>query len=286
MTIPQHQSEIQLESRPGAHPEDLALRAERFPHIWCPGCGLGPTLRAYIEAMRESGIPQERHVVVSGIGCSGRTAGYANVDSYHTTHGRAIPFATGLKVANPELCVTVFSGDGDLFAIGGNHFLHAARRNVDLTVICVNNFNYGMTGGQLGPTTPPGSRTATSPFGHDEEGLNLAYLAACSGAVFVARWTSVHYLHLKQAIRRALRKEGLAFIEVFSPCPPGFGERNKLGQGVDEMRWFKEQTRIDHDADLEAIGLGPGSDPLIVGNFVDRERPSHLARRRATLAKL
>jgi len=288
-TPPQARSgRIALESRPGSHPEDPWLRADRLPHIWCPGCGLGPTVRAYIEALKESGIPREKHVVVSGIGCSGRTAGYVNIDSFHTTHGRAIPFATGLAIAKPELCITVFSGDGDLFAIGGNHFIHAARRNVNLTVICVNNFNYGMTGGQLGPTTPPGARTTTSPYGHDEESFNLPYLAACCGAVYVARWTSLHLLHLKQAIRRAMRKRGFCFIEVLSPCPPGFGERNDLGDGVSEMKLYKRAI-IDHDAPLEEIGIrfdrvAEGKPPeIVLGNFVDRERPEYLERRRALL---
>jgi len=241
-------------------------------------------MRAYLEAIEESGIPLKRHVVVSGIGCSGRVAGYIHIDSYHTTHGRAIPFATGLKVANPQLEITVFSGDGDLFAIGGNHFIHAARRNVDINIICVNNFNYGMTGGQLGPTTPPSAYTTTSPYGHDEESFNLPYLAACCGAVFVARWTAWHFRHLKRAIKRALQKEGFTFIEVLSPCPPGFGERNHLGEGADQMRYFKEHSRIDHAADLRDLGLSLEEGEIILGDFVDRERPTLLARKRALMA--
>ena len=150
------------------HPLDELIRADRMPHIWCPGCGIGIVMRCYAHAITCSGIDQDRHVVVSGIGCSGRVAGYMNIDSYHTTHGRAIPFAVGLKLANPDLEVTVFSGDGDLAAIGGNHLIHAARRNIDINVICTNNFNYGMTGGQLGPTTPLGVRTTTSPYGSPE----------------------------------------------------------------------------------------------------------------------
>ena len=138
------------------HPSDSLFRADRLPHIWCPGCGIGPAMHAYAQAMVESGIPLARHVCVSGIGCTGRVPGYLNMDSYHTTHGRAIPFATAIALVKPELEVTVYSWDGDLFAIGGNHFIHAARRNVDINVICINNFNYGMTGGQVGPTTPMG----------------------------------------------------------------------------------------------------------------------------------
>jgi len=164
--------------------------------------------------MLASGIPPEKHVCVSGIGCTGRIAGYLNLDSFHTTHGRAIPFATGLHLVRPDLEVTVISGDGDLFAIGGNHFIHAARRNLDINVICVNNFNYGMTGGQLGPTTPLGAFSTTSPYGNYEPPFNLPLLAAAAGAVFVARWTVLHARQLERAILRALKKRGFTFIEV------------------------------------------------------------------------
>jgi 2-oxoglutarate ferredoxin oxidoreductase subunit beta len=274
---------IKLKAEPGCHPQDALLRSDRFPHIWCPGCGIGPSAGAYAQAMKELDIPVDRQVVVSGIGCSGRVAGYMDIDSFHTNHGRAVPFATGIKVANPELEVTVFSGDGDLFAIGGNHFIHAARRNVDINVICINNFNYGMTGGQLGPTTPPDARTSTSPYGHDEDSFNLPYLAACSGAVFVARWTSLNTLHLKRAIKRAMAKDGFSFIEVISPCPPGFGEPNELGSGVEEMRFYKEHTRIDPKADLEHIGLRMGASEIVLGDFVDIDRPGYVARKRALI---
>jgi len=150
------------------HPLDELLRTDRIPHIWCPGCGIGTAFSSCLVALKNNAVDLAKAVMVSGIGCSGRAAGYVRLDSYHTTHGRAIPFATGLKLANPELNVVVFSGDGDLFAIGGNHFIHAARRNMDLTVICVNNFNYGMTGGQAAATTPTMARTTTTPFGNPE----------------------------------------------------------------------------------------------------------------------
>jgi 2-oxoglutarate ferredoxin oxidoreductase subunit beta len=269
------------EAKADHHPEDELLREDRIPHIWCPGCGIGVAVTAYIEALKLSGIPQEKHVVVSGIGCSGRTAGYVHVDSYHTTHGRAIPFATGLKVAHPELEITVFSGDGDLFAIGGNHFIHAARRNVDINIICCNNFNYGMTGGQVGPTTPEMAVTTTSPYGNMEDGFNLPYLAAASGAVFVARWTALHFRKLRDAISRAFEKRGLTFIEVVSPCPTSFGRPNELGQGLDEMEWYRESSVIDHDADLKTIGLSMRKDSrIVVGNFIDVERPTFMDRYR------
>lgn len=268
------------------HPEDGYLRADRMPHIWCAGCGLGVAMTAYIEAMRSTPIPIEKQIIVSGIGCTGRVAGYVNIDSYHTTHGRAIPFATGLKIANPSLEVTVFSGDGDLFAIGGNHFIHAARRNIDLNVICVNNFNYGMTGGQLGPTTPEYAFTTTSPYGNSEDGFNLPYLAAAAGAVFVARWTTLHVRHLRDAIRRAFEKNGFTFIEVLAPCPTSFGRPNDLGMGLDEMKWYQESSVIDPHADLHEIGITmkKGS-KIVLGNFIDRERPTFLERQREVLQK-
>ena len=259
-----------------AHPLDQILRSDRLPHIWCPGCGLGPAMACFAKAMQESGIPIERHVCVSGIGCTGRVAGYLNVDSFHTTHGRPIPFATGLKLCNPDLEVTVFSGDGDTFAIGGNHFLHAARRNIDINVICVNNFNYGMTGGQLGPTTPYAARTSTTPYGNPEGPLNLPHLAAALGAVLVARWTVLHVRQLQKAMARALQKEGFTFIEVLAPCPVGFGRPNDLGEGLDEMWFYRKQCVVDDNAPLEALDIDMSKDSVVIlGNFVDRERPPY-----------
>ncbi len=259
-----------------AHPLDRLLRAERLPHIWCPGCGLGPITNCYVEAMVESAIPLERHVVVSGIGCAGRAAGYINVDSFHTTHGRAIPFATGLKLGRPELEVTVFSGDGDLFAIGGNHILHAARRNIDLNIICVNNFNYGMTGGQFGPTTPRGARTTTTPYGNPEHALNLVHLMASLGAVYVARWSALHVRQLTRSIARAFQKKGLTFIEVLAPCPVGFGRPNDLGEGLDEMHLYQQECVVDDHADLRDCDIDlRAHKPIVLGTFVDIDRPAY-----------
>ena len=256
------------------HPLDGLLRADRLPHIWCPGCGLGSAMACLANAMTDSGIPLQKQVVVSGIGCTGRVAGYLNVDSFHTTHGRAIPFATGLKLANPELEVTVFSGDGDLFAIGGNHFLHAARRNIDINVICVNNFNYGMTGGQMGPTTPVGARTTTTPYGNAEPAFNLPALAASLGAVYVARWTSLHVRQLHRAMIRAIEKRGFTFIEALSPCPVGFGKSNDIGEGLDEMWLYRRACTVDPDTDLAQADINLRHDSeIVLGNFVDIERP-------------
>ncbi|MCJ2532280.1 MAG: thiamine pyrophosphate-dependent enzyme, partial [Candidatus Thermoplasmatota archaeon] len=177
-------------------------------------------------------------VVVSGIGCTGRIAGYVNIDSYHTTHGRPIAFATGMKLANPELQVTVFSGDGDLLTIGGNHWIHAARRNINMNVFCVNNFNYGMTGGQFGATTPRGAWTTTSQYGNFEHPFNLPLMTASLGAPFVSRWTTLHVQQLRQAMERAMEVDGFSFIEIISPCPIGFGRKNEFRDAMEQMNHY------------------------------------------------
>ncbi len=257
------------------HPFDVLLREDRIPHIWCSGCGLGTALTCFLSALLQTDLDLDKVTVVSGIGCSGRTAGYVRLDSFHTTHGRAIPFATGLKLANPELKVVVFSGDGDLIAIGGNHFIHAARRNLDITVICVNNLNYGMTGGQVGPTTPIISRTSTSPYGNYDPPFNLPYLAAASGAVYVARWTVLHARRLERAIIEALNKRGFSFVEVISPCPTLYGRMNRLGTGLDMLRYYREKSVIRHGADPRDVEIHFGGE-IVVGKFVDLDKPSYL----------
>jgi 2-oxoglutarate ferredoxin oxidoreductase subunit beta len=251
------------------------LRTDRLPHIWCPGCGIGTTVNCFANALDTSGLDLDKVVVVSGIGCTGRVAGYTNLDSFHTTHGRAIPFATGLKLANPELKVVVYSGDGDLAAIGGNHFIHAARRNLDMTVILVNNFIYGMTGGQVAPTTPFSATASTTPHGNFEQPFNLPFLAESSGAVYVARWTSYHVRYVSKAIKEALLKKGFSFIEILAPCPTLYSRRNKLGDGLEQMVYYKENSEIRHGADTKTVALD-FQGKIIVGKFVDKERPTYL----------
>jgi len=260
------------------HPLDEIIRTERMPHIWCPGCGIGVVMRCYAQAILESGTSVDQHVVVSGIGCSGRVAGYMDIDSYHTTHGRAIPFATGLKLANPDLMVTVFSGDGDLVAIGGNHLIHAARRNVDIKIICVNNFNYGMTGGQVGPTTPRGARGTTAPYGNPELPFNLPYLLLASGANYISRWTTLHARPLKTDILAAFNKSGFTFIEVLTPCPVGFGKTNNIEDGLEEMKLYRERCVLVPNGDVIARELAIDlreDQPIYIGIFVDRDRPAY-----------
>ncbi len=250
------------------HPLDDYLRTDRLPHVWCPGCGLGIALGAYIRAVKNLGLSPEETAFVSGIGCSGRAAGYVKMDSFHTTHGRAIPFAVGLKASRPELNVTVFSGDGDLFSIGGNHIIHAARRNANITVIAINNFVYGMTGGQLAPTTPETSITTTSPYGNIESPFNIAGLMAVAGAAYVARWTTVHARRLEKSIEKALQKRGFSIVEVMSPCPTTFGRRNGMRGLVEAMDYYRKYAVIkEHPNPLDGV-IKP-NEKFIVGEFMD-----------------
>lgn len=249
------------------------LRQDRMPHIWCSGCGIGPAVSCFLRAIDRAEIDPNKIALVSGIGCTGRVAGYVKLDSFHTTHGRAIPFATGLILAKPELKVVVFSGDGDLVAIGGNHLIHAARRNIDMTVICVNNFNYGMTGGQVGPTSPLEARTTTTPYGNFEPPFNLPYLASASGASYVARWTVLHLRELERAITEAMIKPGFSFIDVIAPCPPIYGRMNKMPLPMDSMRYYQEKTIIRHGADPKEADITLNG-PILAGKFVDIERPT------------
>jgi 2-oxoglutarate ferredoxin oxidoreductase subunit beta len=255
---------------------------DRMPHIWCPGCGIGTTVNCFTRALEESKANLDKVAIVSGIGCTGRVAGYANLDSFHTTHGRAIPFATGLKLSNPELQVVVYSGDGDLFAIGGNHFIHAARRNMDLKVICVNNLTYAMTGGQTGPSTPGQTISATSPYGVFEPAFNLVQLAEAAGAAYVARWTTYHVKQLARSMGEILKKKGFCFIEVLSPCPTLYQRRNKMGDGLDAMKFYKEVSKIRHGAPTADAALTKSGE-ILVGKFVDRDRPDYFELLRAQM---
>jgi 2-oxoglutarate ferredoxin oxidoreductase subunit beta len=263
---------------------DRYLRLDRIPHIWCSGCGIGPAMSTFLRAIDRAHLDADKTALVSGIGCTARMAGYVKLDSFHTTHGRALPFATGLKLANPDLKVIVFSGDGDLASIGGNHLIHAARRNMDLTVICLNNFNYGMTGGQVGPTTPQTALSTTTPYGNSEYPFNLPYLAAAAGANYVARWTVMHLRELERCIAEAMLKTGFTFIEVLGPCPTVFGRMNKMPKGLDEMKLYQERSVIRDGADPKDVDISMDG-PIVVGKFIDRNRPSYLDCRNQMLDK-
>ncbi|MFX0078061.1 MAG: thiamine pyrophosphate-dependent enzyme [Candidatus Hermodarchaeota archaeon] len=254
------------------HPILQYIRRDRLPHIFCSACGIGTVLQSFASALRSLNYDMDNMVIISGIGCTGRASGYFAADSYHTTHGRAIAFATGVKVANPKLKTVVISGDGDLFAIGGNHFIHAARRNVDMLVLCVNNFNYGMTGGQMGPTTPDSAITVTSPDGNIEHPFNLVSVAAASGAVYVARWTALHARRLAKSIEKALQKKGFTFIEVVSPCPTLYDRYNRHGTGLEVMKKYREISVIRNFSDPMQAEIDYRT-RIVCGEFIDTEKP-------------
>ena len=257
------------------HPIAPFIRMDRMPHIWCPTCGIGTVVKCYATALGQSGLDLDKVAIVSGIGCTGRVAGYMRLDGFHATHGRAIPFATGLKLGRPELLVTVFSGDGDLAGIGGNHFIHAARRNMDLLVILVNNFIYGMTGGQNAATTPLTAKSSTMPFGNFERPFNLPHLAACCGATYVARWTSLHIRRMTKSFKEAIQRKGFRFIEIVTPCSTLYARLNKLGTGLDLMRFYHDNAEIRHGADTRELDIG-FQDRIVCGKFIDEERPTFL----------
>ena len=247
------------------------LRKEMLPTIFCPGCGIGSALQYTLRAIDDLGLNQDEIVWVSGIGCSSRVPGYVNFDGLHTTHGRALAFATGIKLANPNLKIIAFMGDGDTAAIGGNHFIHAIRRNLDVTVILINNFTYGMTGGQVAPTTLKGLRGTTAPYGQFENPFDIAGLAVAAGANYVARWSVFNYIQGINSIKKALQKEGFTLVEFLSPCPVSFGRRNRMKTSPELLRWYQKITVPLNKAKKMAPEELEGK--VVIGEFADRDRP-------------
>lgn len=251
------------------------LREDRLPHIYCSGCGNGTVINCTLAAVDEVGWRRDETVFISGIGCSSRAPGYISTDSLHTTHGRALAFATGVKLARPDLKVVVFTGDGDLAAIGGNHFIHACRRNVDMTVVCMNNQIYGMTGGQGSPTTPPGAISTTTPYGASEPAFDLADLAIAAGANYVARWTSYHVTELTKAIATGLQTPGLAFIEVRTQCPTNYGRSNRLREVSDMIEYLRSHAMLVQKYNrLITEGKPIPEGTFTIGELVRRNRPA------------
>lgn len=253
-----------------------------LPLMWCPGCGDGNILKALAGAFAALGLRREEIVVVTGIGCWGKADDYLRTNAIHGTHGRALAVATGVKAFRPDLKVLALMGDGDCATIGGNHFIHAARRNIGVTAVVANNFNYGMTGGQYSGTTPAGSKTATSPFGHAEDGFDLCALAEAAGADFVARTTVYHYKQMERLFAEALQEPGFSLVEVVSPCPTYFGRFNGQGEAVKMWRSLKDRARA---VGPEGAGGKPGpagsggpSEPIVTGCLVRRRRPSFAER--------
>jgi 2-oxoglutarate ferredoxin oxidoreductase subunit beta len=244
---------------------------KKFPHVWCPGCGNGIVLGALIRAIDRLGLEKDEVVLASGIGCSGRMNVYVDFNTLHTTHGRALTFATGIKLAKPGMTVIVIMGDGDATAIGGNHFIHAARRNLNLTAIIINNQIYGMTGGQHSPTTPYGCYATTASFGHIEHAFSIAELAQTAGAPFVARGTVYHARLLESLIKKGIQKRGFSVVEAMSNCHVQFGRRNQIGDPVSMMTWLKEHAVAVEKADK--LGSDSLQDKFTIGILADEEKP-------------
>ncbi len=218
------------------------LRERFFPHIWCPGCGHGIVLNSLIRAVDGLGIKKKEMVMVSGIGCSSRISGYVDFHSLHTLHGRALAFASGVKLSKPLLNVIVPMGDGDALAIGGNHFIHAARRNINITALVMNNRTYGMTGGQYSPLSGVGIKATTAPYSNIDNAFDTVELAKAAGATFVARTTVYHVKQLQSFLKKAIQHNGFSMVEVLTQCPTYFGRKNKQGSAVDMLNSFKDGT--------------------------------------------
>lgn len=246
------------------------IRERFFPHLWCPGCGHGIILNGLLRAVDNLGLSKNEIVMVSGIGCSSRISGYVDFHTLHTLHGRALAFATGVKLSRPELTLIVPMGDGDALAIGGNHFIHSARRNIDITAIVMNNRTYGMTGGQYSPLSGYGISATTAPYNNIDYDFDVVQLAVAAGATFVARTTTYHVHQITEYIQRAILHEGFAVVEIMSQCPTYFGRKNRAGSAVEMMEQFKDNTTpIGSKAKKENPNL------IERGIFVEKEQPEY-----------
>lgn len=241
---------------------------------FCQGCGIFTVMNTFLRAVHELGHKDLSKIVFcSGIGCSSWISSpYFKADSIHTPHGRSLPVATGIKLLRPELNVVVFGGDGDIVGIGLSHFIHAARRNLDVLVIMVNNMVYGMTGGQVAPTTPFDTKTTTTPYGSFEHPLDAARLAVTAGACYVARWTTAYPNEFRESVKKAIKMQGFRFIEVVSQCPTAFGRRIGLNSAKEMMKWFKENTISMEQAEKQNEEYW--TEKIVVGEFIQRQRPT------------
>ncbi len=246
------------------------IRGRFFPHMWCPGCGHGIVLNSLLRAVEKLGMSKNEIVMVSGIGCSARISGYVDFHSMHTLHGRALAFATGIKMSRPELNVIVPMGDGDALAIGGNHFIHAARRNIDITAIVMNNRIYGMTGGQYSPLSGVGVMATTTPYGNIDHEFDIVEMARAAGASFVARTTTYHAKQATDLIRQAIIHEGFSVVEILSQCPIQFGRRNKGGSAAEMMETYKTNT-----TSIGSKAKKENPDLIERGIFVQKDMPEY-----------
>ena len=251
------------------------LRKSALPHIWCPGCGHGILLGSILRAIDKLQLDQDKTIIVSGIGCSSRASGYMNFNTVHTAHGRALPFATGIKLAHPEFNVIVITGDGDATAIGGNHFIHACRRNIDLTTVIFNNNIYGMTGGQASPLTPHGAFATTAPYGQLDRPFDIAALAIAAGSTYVARSTAYHAVQLTDLVAKGIQNKGFSVIDAITQCPTSYGRKNKMGSPAQMMQWQK-----DHAVFIQAaVKMKPEDlvDKFVIGELHKSEAPEYTA---------
>ncbi|ABR31606.1 2-oxoacid:ferredoxin oxidoreductase subunit beta [Thermosipho melanesiensis] len=258
------------------------LRIDRWPTVWCPGCGNGIIMKSFIQAVHELNLEKDRVAVVSGIGCSSRVTGYLDFNTLHTLHGRAIAFATGVKLAKPDFKVIVMGGDGDITAIGGNHFIHACRRNIDLTVIIFNNMIYGMTGGQHSPTTPQKKIASTMPYGNIENSFDIVNLALSTGATYVARSTVYHYPMTVKFIKEAINHKGMSVVEVLTNCHTYYGRYNGMKNAWDIHNFMKENAILKSKADnMDEKDL---KDKIIIGVFKKEEKPDFYSKYKKVVA--
>jgi len=248
---------------------------KRFPTVWCAGCGIGTVMGAILRGLIDLKIPKDDVAFISGIGCTGRMPVYLDFNTMHTTHGRALAFATGIKMHRPKMTVITVSGDGDALAIGGNHFIHAARRNIDITLILVNNSIYGMTGGQTAPTTLIGAKTHTTPYGNYEPPFDPVELALSAGATFVARSTTYAVMQTTSFIKKAVTHKGFSLVEIISQCPTQYGRINKRGSAKDMLLWQKENSiSLAKAKNMPKDAL---QNRIITGIFRRQERPEYTA---------
>ena len=246
------------------------IREKFFPHMMCAGCGHGTVLSSLLRAIENLGLSKNDIVMVSGIGCSSRIAGYVDFHSLHTLHGRALAFATGVKKSRPELTLIVPMGDGDATAIGGNHFIHAARRNIDITALVMNNRTYGMTGGQFSPLSGHGTSATTAPYENIDHAFDTVELAKAAGATFVGRTTTYHYAQITSLLQKAIQHKGFSLVEVLTQCPTYFGRKNREGSAVDMLERFKKMTTpVGSKASKESPDL------IERGIFVEKHLPEY-----------
>ncbi len=246
------------------------IRERSFPHIWCPGCGHGTILNTILHSVKDLGYNKSDMCMVSGIGCSARISGYIDFHTMHTMHGRALACATGLKLAKPSLNVIVPMGDGDATAIGGNHFIHACRRNINLTAIVMNNRIYGMTGGQYSPLSGEGILATTAPYKSIDPAFDTIQLALGAGATFVARSTTFHVKECQNLLKKALQHKGFSVVEILTQCPTYFGRKNKIGGAVELLEHYRDTT-----APLDSKKYEENPNLIPRGIFRQEERPEY-----------